>query len=208
MGELSQALLAISAGAVFMGANTYIGNAPNFMVKSIAESSGIEMPSLDIFYSLIILFLLFGVISLLFFKMRISKVTTKSGDKGKTSLGNGDRVSKSNAFINLLGDIDELNSHLGSAVSTCRSDTIWRLASIQQDLFNLGGEVSMPNSGTQLVNESRIVFLEDKIDEFNQSLKPLKEFILPGGDEFCSRIHIARSVCVEQKDLALKLLIK
>ena len=51
--------------------------------------------------------------------MRISKVTTKSGDKGKTSLGNGDRVSKSNAFINLLGDIDELNSHLGSAVSTC-----------------------------------------------------------------------------------------
>ena len=128
--------------------------------------------------------------------MRISKVTTKSGDKGKTSLGNGDRVSKSNAFINLLGDIDELNSHLGSAISTCRSDTVTSdLQSIQQDLFNLGGEVSMPNSGTQLVNESRIVFLEDKIDEFNQSLKPLKEFILPGGDEFCSRIYIARSVC-------------
>tara|TARA_B100000686_G_scaffold237804_1_gene245884 strand:- start:992 stop:1336 length:345 start_codon:yes stop_codon:yes gene_type:complete len=111
--------------------------------------------------------------------MRISKVTTKSGDKGKTSLGNGDRVSKSNAFINLLGDIDELNSHLGSAVSTCRSDTVTSdLQSIQQDLFNLGGEVSMPNSGTQLVNESRIVFLEDKIDEFNQSLKPLKGIYL------------------------------
>ena len=69
MGELSQTLLAISAGAVFMGANTYIGNAPNFMVKSIAESSGIEMPSFFgyFLYSLIILFPLFGVISLLFF---------------------------------------------------------------------------------------------------------------------------------------------
>ena len=69
MGELSQTLLAISAGAVFMGANTYIGNAPNFMVKSIAESSGIEMPSFFgyFLYSLIILFPLFGVISILFF---------------------------------------------------------------------------------------------------------------------------------------------
>ena len=69
MGELSQTLLAISAGAVFTGANTYIGNAPNFMVKSIAESSGIEMPSFFgyFLYSLIILFPLFGVISLLFF---------------------------------------------------------------------------------------------------------------------------------------------
>jgi len=69
MGELSQTLLAISAGAVFMGANTYIGNAPNFMVKSIAESSGIEMPSFFgyFFYSLIILFPLFGIVSLLFF---------------------------------------------------------------------------------------------------------------------------------------------
>lgn len=69
MGELSQTLLAISAGAVFMGANTYIGNAPNFMVKSIAESSGIEMPSFFgyFLYSLVILFPLFGIVSLLFF---------------------------------------------------------------------------------------------------------------------------------------------
>ena len=69
MGELSQTLLAISAGAVFMGANTYIGNAPNFMVKSIAESSGIEMPSFFGFflYSLVILFPLFAIVSLLFF---------------------------------------------------------------------------------------------------------------------------------------------
>ncbi|MBD31123.1 MAG: ATP:cob(I)alamin adenosyltransferase [Candidatus Marinimicrobia bacterium] len=141
--------------------------------------------------------------------MRISKVTTKSGDKGKTSLGNGDRVSKSNAFINLLGDIDELNSHIGSAVSACKSTQVSDdLQLIQQDLFNLGGEVSMPNSGTILINESRIAFLEEKIDELNQSLKPLKEFILPGGDEFCSRIHISRSVCRRAERSCVKIIDK
>ena len=128
--------------------------------------------------------------------MRISKVTTKSGDKGNTSLGNGERVSKSHLLINLLGDIDELNSHLGSAISSCKSNSIAaELQSIQQDLFNLGGEVSVINSGTILLNEDKVEFLEERIDELNQTLKPLKEFIMPGGDEFCSRIHLARAVC-------------
>ena len=128
--------------------------------------------------------------------MRISKVTTKSGDKGKTSLGNGERVSKSHPFIILLGDIDELNSQIGSAITVCKSETVISdLQSIQQDLFNLGGEVSVQSSDTMLIGEGRIEFLEERIDEYNQSLKPLKEFILPGGDEFCSRVHLARSVC-------------
>ena len=128
--------------------------------------------------------------------MRISKVTTKSGDKGNTSLGNGERVSKSHPLVVLLGDIDELNSYIGNAITVCKDeDVLDDLQSIQQDLFNLGGEVSLPNSGTILINDSRLDFLEGKIDSFNRSLKPLKEFVLPGGDEFCSRIHIARSVC-------------
>ena len=128
--------------------------------------------------------------------MRISKVTTKSGDKGKTSLGNGERVSKSHPFIILLGDIDELNSQIGSAITVCNSETVISdLQSIQQDLFNLGGEVSVQSSDAMLISEGRIEFLEERIDEYNQSLKPLKEFILPGGDEFCSRVHLARSVC-------------
>ena len=128
--------------------------------------------------------------------MRISKVTTKSGDKGKTSLGNGERVSKSHPFIILLGDIDELNSQIGSVITVCKAETVISdLQSIQQDLFNLGGEVSVQSSDTMLIGEGRIEFLEERIDEYNQSLKPLKEFILPGGDEFCSRVHLARSVC-------------
>ena len=128
--------------------------------------------------------------------MRISKVTTKSGDKGNTSLGNGERVSKSHLLINLLGDIDALNSQLGSAISSCKSELISsELESIQQDLFNLGGEISIINSGTILISGDRLDFLEERIDELNQTLKPLKEFIMPGGDEFCSRIHLARAVC-------------
>ena len=128
--------------------------------------------------------------------MRISKVTTKSGDKGNTSLGNGERVSKSHLLINLLGDIDELNSQLGSAISSCKSELISsELESIQQDLFNLGGEISIINSGTILINNDKVEFLEERIYELNQTLKPLKEFIMPGGDEFCSRVHLARAVC-------------
>ena len=128
--------------------------------------------------------------------MRISKVTTKSGDKGNTSLGNGERVSKSHPLVVLLGDIDELNSYIGNTITVCKDEDVMDdLQSIQQDLFNIGGEVSLPNSGTILINDSRLDFLEGKIDSFNRSLKPLKEFVLPGGDEFCSRIHIARSVC-------------
>ena len=128
--------------------------------------------------------------------MRISKVTTKSGDKGKTSLGNGERVSKSHLIINLLGDIDELNSQIGSAISSSNSSLISsELQSIQQDLFNLGGEISIFNSGTILINDDKVKFLEERIEDLNQTLKPLKEFIMPGGDEFCSRIHLARAVC-------------
>ena len=128
--------------------------------------------------------------------MRISKVTTKSGDKGKTSLGNGERISKSHLIINLLGDIDELNSQIGSAISSSKSSLISsELQSIQQDLFNLGGEISIFNSGTILINDDKVKFLEERIEDLNQTLKPLKEFIMPGGDEFCSRIHLARAVC-------------
>ena len=128
--------------------------------------------------------------------MRISKVTTKSGDRGKTSLGNGERVSKSHLIINLLGDIDELNSQIGSAISSCKSSLISsELQSIQQDLFNLGGEISIFNSGTILINDDKVKFLEERIEDLNQALRPLKEFIMPGGDEFCARIHLARAVC-------------
>ena len=127
---------------------------------------------------------------------RISKVTTKTGDKGETGLGDGSRVSKSHPLIRLLGEIDELNSYLGRAIASCNKDTIIvELQSIQQDLFNMGGEVSMPKTEINLLTKDRIYFLEDRIAKLNEQLPPLEEFILPGGDEFCSRIHVLRAVC-------------
>ena len=127
---------------------------------------------------------------------RISKVTTKTGDKGETGLGDGSRVSKSHPLIRLLGEIDELNSYLGRAIASCNKDTIIvELQSIQQDLFNMGGEVSMPKTEINLLTKDRISFLEDRIAKLNEQLPPLEEFILPGGDEFCSRIHVLRAVC-------------
>ena len=127
--------------------------------------------------------------------MRISKVTTKAGDKGETGLGDGSRVSKTHSLVCLLGEIDELNSHLGLAIVSCNQDTIvFDLESIQQDLFNMGGEVSMPNSEMNLLSKDRVVFLEGRISNLNEKLPPLEEFILPRGDEFCSRIHVLRAI--------------
>ena len=127
---------------------------------------------------------------------RISKVVTRTGDKGQTGLGDGSRVSKSHSLIYLLGEIDELNSQLGYAITSCGKDSIiLELQSIQQDLFNMGGEVSMPETEMNLLEENRVTFLEERISNMNDKLPQLKEFILPGGDDLCSRVHIARSIC-------------
>ena len=127
---------------------------------------------------------------------RISKVVTRTGDKGQTSLGDGSRVSKSHSLIYLLGEIDELNSQLGNAITSCGKDSIiLELQSIQQDLFNMGAEVSIPETEMNLLEENRVTFLEERIINMNDKLPQLKEFILPGGNELCSKIHILRSIC-------------
>jgi len=141
--------------------------------------------------------------------MRISKVTTKTGDKGKTSLGDGTRVFKDHPNINFLGDVDELNTHLGHAISNCDSKIIRnQLKSIQQDLFNIGGESSMPNEEISLLKDDRIAFLEEHINKMNNELPPLEEFILPGGDELCSRLHIVRAVCRRAERSCVRLITK
>ena len=128
--------------------------------------------------------------------MRISKVTTKTGDQGETGLGDGSRISKDHPNIVFLGDLDELNSHLGLAITACKSDGVRKqIQDIQQDLFNIGGEASMPGSDILLLNGDRVVDLEKVIIKMNETLPPLEEFILPGGDEFCARIHVSRAVC-------------
>lgn len=128
--------------------------------------------------------------------MRISKVTTKTGDRGSTGLGDGERVSKADLRIQAIGDIDELNAVIGWAKTAC-SDEKWSadLSEIQNDLLNLGGELAMPGSELNLVTNDRIISIESALEELNSDLPPLKDFIVPEGDEFTVRVHIARAVC-------------
>ena len=128
--------------------------------------------------------------------MRITKVTTKKGDKGKTSLGDGTNVSKTDPRIMILGELDELNAVLGLAIIACDDNAVCeKLTNIQNDILNLGGEVVVPNIEKVLLIEDRINILENETETLNKTLPPLKEFILPGGDELSSRLHVARAVC-------------
>ena len=113
---------------------------------------------------------------------RLSKITTRTGDAGKTGLGDGSRVSKAAARVQALGDIDELNSSLGE-----------EHAEVQQALFDLGGEVSIP--GHALLADAAVERLEQCIERWNGALPPLEEFILPGGTRAAAAAHLARTVC-------------
>ncbi len=128
--------------------------------------------------------------------MRITKVTTKGGDKGRTALGDGSKVSKSDLRIRCIGEVDELNSFIGHAkIATTDEKIINELIAIQNNLLNLGGELSIPKKQLDLIKEESILHLERITDEWNKDLPHLKDFILPGGDEFSARLHIVRSVC-------------
>ena len=127
--------------------------------------------------------------------MRITKVTTRTGDAGQTGLGNGERVSKNSLRVNAMGSVDKLNSIVGWARVESNKQSDKPLEEIQQDLFNLGGELAIPDVQINLLKDSRIGWLDSNIDEINALLPPLNEFVLPGGSEFNARVHIARSEC-------------
>ena len=125
---------------------------------------------------------------------RLSKIYTRTGDKGTTGLSNGTRVGKDNTRIAAIGAIDELNSTIGLILSCSLGDDVKPLlVKIQHKLFNIGGELSLP--GYALINDSHVRWLEHKLDELNAKLLPLKEFILPGGVQAAAYCHLARSVC-------------
>ena len=133
---------------------------------------------------------------LVIFRMRITKVTTKTGDTGETSLGTGERVRKDHPRVNALGDLDYLNSVIGWTVSSLSDSHIGQeLKNIQQDIFNISGDISLPDIESVLLKKDRIKAIEDQIDIITNKLPPLKEFILPGGSELISRLHIARTSC-------------
>ncbi len=125
---------------------------------------------------------------------RLSKIYTRTGDDGSTGLGDGSRVPKDSLRIEAIGCVDELNSQLG--VLRCQSlpgDTDELLAEIQHRLFDLGGELCMPDR--QIISAAHVGWLEQQLDALNGDLAPLKEFILPGGTSAAAIAHVARSVC-------------
>jgi len=125
---------------------------------------------------------------------RLSKITTRTGDGGETGLGDGSRTGKDAVRVEALGDVDELNSHLGVLLAEPLPETLRvPLLAIQHDLFDLGGELSIP--GYQMLGEARVQALEQLLEQFNATLSPLKEFILPGGSRAASLAHVARTVC-------------
>ena len=125
---------------------------------------------------------------------RLSKIYTRTGDGGETGLGDGSRARKDNPRVIALGEIDELNSAIGVLLAEPVPEKLRViLESIQHDLFDLGGDVSIP--GRTTMTEDQVKRLEVILDELNSALPRLKEFILPGGTRAASLAHLARTVC-------------
>ena len=137
--------------------------------------------------------------------MRITKVTTKTGDSGETGLGNGERVSKNNPRVHAMGAVDKLNSVIGWTRNESTQKIDEYLEQIQQDLFNLGGELAIPDVNINLLDESRLNWLDEETESLNSTLPPLTEFILPGGNEYASRLHISRAECRESERFIIAL---
>ena len=127
--------------------------------------------------------------------VRLTRIYTRGGDRGQTSLGDGSRVSKLDPLVRAYGAVDELNSVVGWAQAEANDE---RLVRIQNELFDLGADLSVPfaESDDRLrVDEEAIGRLEHEIDEANAPLPELKSFVLPGGSELAARLHVARAVC-------------
>jgi len=125
---------------------------------------------------------------------RLSKIYTRTGDKGETGLGDGSRVEKDHIRVEAFGTVDELNSIIGMVlaheipekVQTCFNK-------VQHHLFDLGGELCIP--GHTALDQNYITYLENTLDDLNADLPNLKEFILPAGGKATSSCHLARTVC-------------
>ncbi len=137
--------------------------------------------------------------------MRLTKIYTKVGDKGQTMLADGGKVAKDSLRIEAYGTVDELNSQIGHLRDHLPPDKSFEdisnlLLKIQNEMHDIGGELATPlakltNKNQHLVSHATITRLEHEIDEFNATLPPLANFILPGGHPLVSQTHICRTVC-------------
>ena len=142
--------------------------------------------------------------------VRLTKIYTRGGDKGQTSLGDGSRVPKTDLRIAAYGTVDELNSFLGLALASPGLPDEFRpwLEQVQNDLFDVGADLSVPLADERerlRVRQEQVDRLEELCDLVNERLEPLKSFVLPGGGEAAARLHVARSVCrrAEREAVAL-----
>jgi cob(I)alamin adenosyltransferase len=125
---------------------------------------------------------------------RLSAIATRTGDAGTTGLGDGTRVDKDHLRITALGDVDELNSFIGLLATEDLPDPVRAdLADIQHDLFDLGGELSIP--GYSMIADKQVARLDARLAHYNADLPRLAEFILPGGSRAAAVAHVCRTVC-------------
>lgn len=126
---------------------------------------------------------------------RLTRIYTRTGDDGSTGLGSGERVAKDGARVEAYGAVDELNSTIGVIIAApgVPTDVAGCLAAIQHRLFDLGGELSVP--GRDVIDDAMVLDLEATLDRFNAGLPPLKDFVLPGGNQAAACCHVARAVC-------------
>ncbi|WP_367106922.1 cob(I)yrinic acid a,c-diamide adenosyltransferase [uncultured Psychrobacter sp.] len=151
---------------------------------------------------------------------RLSKIYTRTGDDGSTGMADGSRMSKADSLFSVMGDIDELNSHIGLVRAHLAQiandqglpqrlqehkeiDFTQVLIIIQHLLFNIGGELAMPEY--EGINADHVSWLEQQIDAMNNHLPPLKDFILPTGSVLVSQLHVARTVCRRSERQAVML---
>ncbi len=124
---------------------------------------------------------------------RLTQIATRTGDDGTTGLGDGSRVPKDHLRVQAMGDVDELNSQLGLLLSEPLPDAVRELlVVVQHELFNLGGELSIP--GFELLKDAAVLRLDEALAEHNADLPRLKEFILPAGTRSAALAHVGRTV--------------
>lgn len=136
--------------------------------------------------------------------LRLTKIYTKIGDRGTTHLANGAEVSKSSRRLEAYGTVDELNSFVGLLIEHLESPGFvplkGKLIRIQHELFDVGGELSTPMEALKLdrqrvVGAAEVTALENDIDEMNETLEPLANFVLPGGNIANAQAHVCRTIC-------------
>lgn len=129
----------------------------------------------------------------------LSKIYTKTGDLGETGLGDGSRISKASLRVTAIGAVDEANSAIGIARLDTEDEMDAMLARVQNDLFDLGADLSAPEDGRKAegrlrISGAQVERLEREIDALNETLSPLTSFVLPGGTGLAAHLHLARAI--------------